>query len=106
MDLIWIYLWLQVVDFQLSFDGTYFDPICWKIWFVRRFENLFWNYGYNDDDLGAPSMWFQLGRITPLDGAAPMERPPLGGEGYQWEVNSLIENVLHFVLSREKRAIR
>jgi len=35
-----------------------------------------------------------------------MERPPLGGEGYQREVSSLIENVLHFVLSREKRAIR
>jgi hypothetical protein len=35
-----------------------------------------------------------------------MERPPLGGEGYQWEVNSLIENVLHFALSQEKRAIR
>ena len=60
---------------------------------------------YYRDDLGAPSMWFQLGIDTPLDGAAPMERPPLGGEGYQWEVNSLIENVLHFVLSREKRAI-
>ena len=51
-------------------------------------------------------MWFKLGKVTPLDGAAPMEGPPLGGEGYQWEVNSLIENVLHFVLSQEKRAIR
>jgi len=28
-------------------------------------------------------MWFQLGIVTPLDGAAPMERPPLGGEDYQ-----------------------
>jgi len=28
-------------------------------------------------------MWFQLGVDTPLDGAAPMARPPLGGEGYQ-----------------------
>jgi hypothetical protein len=73
-------------------------------WDVLRI--CFENYGYNDDDLGAPSMWFQLGKVTPLDGAAPMEGPPLGGEGYQWEVNSLIENVLHFVLSREKRAIR
>jgi hypothetical protein len=70
----------------------------WKFCFEK-------NYYYRDD-LGAPSMWFQLGKVTPLDGAAPMERPPLGGEGYQWEVNSLIENVLHFVLSREKRAIR
>ena len=35
-----------------------------------------------------------------------MERPPLGGEGYQWGVNSLIEFDLHFDLSREKRAIR
>jgi hypothetical protein len=61
---------------------------------------------YYCDDLGAPSMWIQLGKVTPLDGAAPMEWPPLGGEGYQWEVNSLIENVSHFVLSREKRAIR
>jgi len=73
-------------------------------------RDVFWicfeNYGFSDDDLGARSMWFQLGRITPLDGAAPMERPPSGGEGYQWEVNSLIENVLHFVLSREKWAIR
>jgi len=35
-----------------------------------------------------------------------MDRPPLGGEGYQRDVNSLIETVLPFVLSREKRAIR
>jgi hypothetical protein len=45
---------------------------------------MFWEKNYYYCDLGAPSMWFQLGRITPLDGAAPMERPPLGGEGYQW----------------------
>jgi len=70
------------------------------------YEWCFENYAYNDDNLGAPSMWFQLGRDTPLDEAAPMERPLLGGEGYQWEVNPLIENVLHLVLSREKRAIR
>jgi len=38
---------------------------------------------YYYDDLGAPSMWFQLGIVTPLHGAAPLERPPLGGEGYQ-----------------------
>jgi hypothetical protein len=32
-----------------------------------------------------------------------MDRPPLGGEGYQREVNYLIENVLHFCFeSREK----
>jgi hypothetical protein len=28
-------------------------------------------------------MRFQLGKVTPLDGAASMERPPSGGEGYQ-----------------------
>jgi len=38
---------------------------------------------YHWDDLGAPSMLFRSGRVTPLDGAAPMERPSLGGEGYQ-----------------------
>ena len=31
---------------------------------------------YYCDDLGAPSMWFQLGKVIPLDGAAPMEWPP------------------------------
>jgi len=66
----------------------------------------FEKYNYNCDDLGAPSMWFRLGRVTQLDGAAPMERLLLGGEDYQWDVNSLIENVLRFVLNREKRAIR
>ena len=63
-------------------------------------------YDYNDDDLGAHSMWFRLGRVTPLDGAAPMERPPLGGEGYQWEVKLLNWKCFTLVLSREKRAIR
>jgi len=67
----------------------------------------FENYGFSDDDLGAPSMWFQLGIVTPLDGAAPMERPPLGGEDYQWEVNSLIENVLHlFWVERKELSVR
>jgi len=63
---------------------------------------MFWkkNDYYYDDDLGAPSMWFQLGIVTPLDGAAPMERPPLGGEGYQWEV---LPNWKCFTLCFESR---
>jgi len=70
-------------------------------------EWCFENYGYNDDDLGAPSMWFQLGRVTSLDGAAPMERLSLGGEGYQWEVNYLIEDVLHFCwVERKELSVR
>ena len=89
---------VRILD--ISFD------ILWNMVLETFWEFCFEIRDYNDDDLGAPSMWFQLGRVTPLDGAAPMERPPLGGEGYQWEVNSLIENVLHFVLSREKIAIR
>ena len=37
---------------------------------------------YNNDDLGAPSV-ISVRKNYPLDGATPMERPPLGGEGYQ-----------------------
>jgi len=59
-------------------------------------------YDYNDDDLGAHSMWFRLGRVTPLDGAAPMERPPLGGEGYHWEVKHPNWKCFTLVESREK----
>ena len=51
----------------------------------------FKNHDYNDDDLGAPSNAISVRENYPLDGANPMERPPLGGEGYQRDVNSLID---------------
>jgi len=43
------------------------------------FRYVFWelcfeNRGYIFDDLGAPSIWFRLGRVTPLDGAAIRRR--------------------------------
>ncbi|MCI95127.1 hypothetical protein A2U01_0116425, partial [Trifolium medium] len=41
----------------------------------------------------------------PLDGTTPMERPPLGGEGYQRYVDSLIDRFDVFRID-EKRAIR
>jgi len=68
----------------------------------------FKKYDYKCDNLAASCTWFQLGRVIPLDldGAAPMERPPLGGGGYQRDVNSLINNALRFILSQEKIVIR
>jgi hypothetical protein len=63
------------------------------------------NHGYNNDDVGAPSKIISVRENYPLDGAAPMERPPLGGEGYQRDVNFLTDRVDVFP-SREKRAIR
>ena len=59
----------------------------------------FKNHDYNDYDLCAPRENY------PLDGATPMERPPLGGEGYQRDVDSLIDRFDVF-MRREKRAIR
>jgi hypothetical protein len=49
------------------------------------------NHGYNNDDVGAPSKIISVRENYPLDGAAPMERPPLGGEGYQRDVDFLID---------------
>jgi hypothetical protein len=51
----------------------------------------FKNHDYTDDNLGAPSNVNSIRENYPLDGATPMERPPLGGEGYQRDVNSLID---------------
>jgi hypothetical protein len=51
----------------------------------------FKNHDYTDDNLGAPSNVNSVRENYPLDGAAPMERPPLGGEGYQRDVDSLID---------------
>jgi len=65
----------------------------------------FAKYNYDCDDLGVPSMWFRLGRVTSLDGAAPMEKPPLGG-GLSTRCKLPNWKFLHFVLSREKRASR
>jgi hypothetical protein len=59
----------------------------------------------NDDDLRAPSKIIPVRENYPLDGATPMERPPLGGEGYQRDVDSLTD-IFDVFISREKRAIR
>jgi hypothetical protein len=66
---------------------------------------FFFNHSYNDDYLGAPSNVISVREDYPLDGATPMERPPLGGEGYQRDVDSMID-ICYVFLSREKRAIR
>jgi len=110
MILLWslfgFYLWLISKELQI---GIWLCALT-QVWYFtnRGFKAIcFEKNDYYHDDLGAPNMWFQLGIDTLLDGAAPMERPPLGGEGYQWEVNSLIENVLHlFWVERKEVSVR
>ena len=59
----------------------------------------FKNHDYNDYDLGAPRGNY------PLDGATLIEWPPLGGEGYQRNVNSMVDRFDVFI-SRDKRDFR
>jgi hypothetical protein len=51
--------------------------------FGNVLKHGFKNHAYNDDDLGAPSNIIPVRENYPLDGATPMERLPLGGEGYK-----------------------
>ena len=60
----------------------------------------FKNHDYNDYDLGAPRGNY------PLDGATPKERPPLGGEGYQRDVNSLIDRFYVSLVERKELSVR
>jgi hypothetical protein len=66
----------------------------------------FKNHDYNDDDLGAPSNVISVRENYPLDGATPMERPPLGGEGYQRDVNSLIDRFDVSLVERKELSVR
>ena len=66
----------------------------------------FKNHDYNDDDLGAPSNVNSVRENYPLDGAAPMERPPLGGKGYQRDVNSLIDRFDVSLVERKELSVR
>jgi hypothetical protein len=59
-----------------------------------------------DDDLGAPSNPISVREKYPLDGATPMERPPLGGEGYQRDVNSLIDRFDVSLVERKELSVR
>ena len=61
---------------------------------------------YNNDDLGAPSNVISVRENYPLDGATPMERPPLGGEGYQRDVNSLIDRFDVSLVERKELSVR
>ena len=93
---------LLVKNWKLGFDCVHLT----QVWYFTNHgfkAKYFEKYDYNCNYLGAPSMWFRLGRVIPLDGATSMDRPPLGGEGKQWDVNSLIEKYFTFCFeSREK----
>jgi hypothetical protein len=66
----------------------------------------FKNHDYTDDDLGAPSNMISVRESYQLDGATPMERPPLGGEGYQRDVNSLIDRFDVSLVERKELSVR
>jgi hypothetical protein len=88
---IWFYLWFIKWNIFISvglyvFRQRFSESI--EIWFYAMY---FKNHDYTDDDLGAPSNVIRWGRITRWMELPLWKRPPLGGEGYQRDVNSLID---------------
>ena len=52
---------------SIPFDFMYFGK-CFGNVVKHGFNNVFENFGYIDDDLGAPSIVISVSRVTPLDG--------------------------------------